>query len=155
MLHMVSPNSIHSLPMAHPPLHEIVSPCRAGAESPGSQTGFLPPMPDPVGTVACWAAWETELSSAFFGNAAIEFVFLGKIRWRICFSLCARRQTRRRVKLRSVELMLQHHLLCGQLSPLYKSLSQESDTARSGPGKQRPGEGCISSVDFVFSSPFL
>lgn len=99
------------------PLHEIVSYCRAGVESPGSQAWFLPPTPDPVGTVACWAAWETELSAAFFGDGVIEFIFLGKIRGRICFSLCPRRQTRRRAKLRSAELMLQHHLLCGQLSP--------------------------------------
>lgn len=70
----------------------------------------------PCGDI-CWAAWETELSSAFFGDGVIEFVFLGKIRGRICFSLCPRRQTRRRAKLWSAELMLQHHLLCGQLSP--------------------------------------
>lgn len=38
---------------------------------------------------------------------------------------------------------------------LYKLLSQESDTARLGPGKQRLGEGFISSVDLVFSSPFF
>lgn len=38
---------------------------------------------------------------------------------------------------------------------LYNLLSQESDTARLGPGKQRLGEGFISSVDWCFPLLFF
>lgn len=48
---------------------------------------------------------KSELASAFFGDVVTESVFSGKIRWRICFSLCPWKQMRR-VKLRSVELRL-------------------------------------------------
>lgn len=47
----------------------------------------------------------SELASAFFGDGVTEFVFSGRIWWRICFSLCPWKQMRR-VKLRSAELSL-------------------------------------------------
>lgn len=114
-------------------LHETITHCRLSVgRSPGSWAGFLLPTPDPVwdSSSLLGSLGNSALASAFFGNGVTEFVFSGKIRWRICFSLCPWKQMRR-VKRRSVELRLIAPLsLGGQLPPSHTLPSQQSDTSR-------------------------